>query len=181
MKLNPEYDAIEMLANTILVAARTAPKAKGEDNIVTGLVENDEIELLVATMKTIATNKGEGFEFFNRDAQNVKNADAVILIGMKASGAAGLNCSACGFSKCVEMMQHGQIESDYIGPNCAFKLIDLGIALGSAVAKAKDMCIDNRIMYSAGTAARIAKLIDADVVCAIPLSVSGKNPFFDRQ
>ncbi|MGP8331481.1 MAG: DUF2148 domain-containing protein [Methanosarcinaceae archaeon] len=36
-------------------------------------------------------------------------------------------------------------------------------------------------MYSAGTAARIAKLIDADVVCAIPLSVSGKNPFFDRQ
>ena len=181
MKLNPESDIIDIHAKTILVAARTAPKAKGEDNIVTGLVEKDEIELLATTMETIADKKGDGFTFFKRDAQNIRNADAVILIGVKAPGAAGLNCSACGFATCGEMLQQERIESDYRGPNCVFKSIDLGIALGSAVAKAKDLCIDNRIMYSVGTAARISKLIDADVVCGIPLNVSGKNPFFDRR
>ena len=40
--------------------------------------------------------------------------------------------------------------------------------------------VDNRIMYRIGVAARKLKLIDADFVMGIPLSVSGKNIYFDR-
>lgn len=34
----------------------------------------------------------------------------VILIGVKASGAAGLNCGACGFETCAEMLDRQKVE-----------------------------------------------------------------------
>ncbi len=43
---------------------------------------------------------------------------------------------------------------------------------------AADFGVDNRMMYSIGAAARRTKLMDADLVVGIPLSVSGKNPYF---
>ena len=58
--------------------------------------------------------------------------------------------------------------------------MDLGIALGSAVKTAADLNIDNRMMYTIGSAAKALGLLDADVIIGIPLSVSGKNIFFDR-
>ena len=181
MKLNPESDTIEMLAKEILVAARTAPKAKGVDDIVTGLLESSEIETLATTMESLAEKKGEKFGFFKRDAKNVRDSDTVILIGLKSSSTTNLNCSACGFTTCAEMLDQSIVESDFKGPSCAFKLMDFGIALGSAAAKAKDLCIDNRLMYTAGAAAKAAKMIDADVVIGMPLSIKGKNIFFDRR
>ena len=60
------------------------------------------------------------------------------------------------------------------------KLIDLGIALGSAVKIASDLNIDNRIFYSAGLAAIQTGIMKADEVQGIPLSIKGKNIFFDR-
>ncbi len=40
--------------------------------------------------------------------------------------------------------------------------------------------VDNRIMYRAGVLARALGLIDADFVMAVPLSATGKSPYFDR-
>ena len=60
---------------------------------------------------------------------------------------------------------------------------DLGIAIGSAVSVAAAHHVDNRVMFSAGKAALNLKLFDDSQVCiayGIPLSVSGKSPFFDR-
>ncbi len=56
----------------------------------------------------------------------------------------------------------------------------MGIALGSAVETASLLNIDNRIMYRSGVVARGMNLVDWDFVMGIPLSVSGKNIFFDR-
>ncbi|MCD4807213.1 MAG: DUF2148 domain-containing protein [Methanococcoides sp.] len=181
MIINPESENIEVMAKMILTAARTAPKAKGKDSIVTGLLEPSDIKILADSMDAMAESKGKGFGFFNLNAQNVRDADAVILIGLKTSEPSGLNCGACGFSTCKEMIEQTLVKADFNGPKCAFKYIDLGIALGSAAAKAKDLCIDNRIMYTIGAGALAAGLIDADIVCGIPLSVKGKNIFFDRK
>lgn len=43
--------------------------------------------------------------------------------------------------------------------------------------------IDNRIMYTAGIAAKEMGLLGQDVriILTIPLTVTGKNPFFDRK
>jgi len=61
---------------------------------------------------------------------------------------------------------------------CLFQGIDLGIALASAVKAASDYNVDNRMMYTIGVAARRLKLIEADLVVGIPLSVTGKNVYF---
>lgn len=181
MILNPESEMLETLAKSILLAARTAPKAKGVDDIVTALVEKSDIEALASTMERLADEKGVSFAFLKRDAANLRNAGAAVLIGVKTSGAAGLDCGACGFGTCAEMLNQQKVEVDFRGPNCMIKYVDLGIAIGAAVAKAKDFCIDNRVMYSIGAAARVSGLLDSDVIFGIPLSVTGKNIFFDRK
>ena len=181
MILNPESEVLEELAKSILLAARTAPKAKGIDDIVAALVEKEDIEGLASEMERLADEKGSSFTFLKRDAANLRDARAAILIGVKTSGAAGLDCGACGFKTCAEMLDRQKVEVEFRGPNCMLKYVDLGIAIGAAAAKAKDLCIDNRVMYSIGAAARTACLMDADVVFGIPLSLTGKNIFFDRK
>jgi len=181
MILNPESEVLDTLAKSILLAARTAPKAKGVDDIITALVEKEDIEALASCMEKLADTKGAGFAFLKRDAANLRNAGAVVLVGVESSGGAGLNCGACGFETCTEMLNQQKVVVDFEGPNCMLKYVDMGIAIGAAVAKAKDFCIDNRVMYSIGAAARVSGLLDADVVFGIPLSVTGKNIFFDRK
>jgi uncharacterized ferredoxin-like protein len=69
----------------------------------------------------------------------------------------------------------------FTGPTCAFQSMDLGIALGSAVKTAGELNIDNRMMYSIGVAAKEMHLMEADLIIGIPLSVTGKSPYFDRR
>jgi uncharacterized ferredoxin-like protein len=61
------------------------------------------------------------------------------------------------------------------------KLIDLGIALGSAAKVAGDLNVDNRIMRSVGVAAMKMGLVEGDDVEGIPISIEGKNIYFDRK
>ena len=175
---NCEKEALTQMAKEILIAARTAPKGKGFDNLVTYLLEDEDIEKLAIAMEKYAEKLGM---FFLRDAENIRMSDTVILIGLKETRPMGLNCGTCGFETCAEFKNAKKTkDAPFAGPICSIKSIDLGIALGSAAAKAKDMCLDNRIMYSAGAAACKSKMIDAECAYAIPLSVSGKSPYFDR-
>ena len=65
---------------------------------------------------------------------------------------------------------------------CAFNTHDLGIAVGSAVSVAADLRTDCRVLYSGGVAALDMNLLPGcRAVLAIPLSATGKNPFFDRK
>ena len=56
------------------------------------------------------------------------------------------------------------------------------IALGSAAAVAADARVDSRIMMSAGLGAKKLGLFPegTEIVYGIPLSISGKSPYFDR-
>ena len=66
---------------------------------------------------------------------------------------------------------------------CFFAAHDLGLAIGSAVSVAADMRVDNRVMYSAGLAAKELGVFGVPVQAAIgvPLSVSEKSVYFDRK
>jgi uncharacterized ferredoxin-like protein len=83
-------------------------------------------------------------------------------------------CGFCGFADC-DVMQEA-------GGTCSFNSGDLGIAVGSAVATAADLRIDNRVMYTAGKAALELGLLgdDVEIAYGVPLAAKGKNPFFDR-
>ncbi|MBI5573663.1 MAG: ferredoxin [Elusimicrobia bacterium] len=168
-----QKNGIIAVANLMCIAARTAPKARGIDNIITIILTDKEIEELAAKMVEIA-NTGYRTNTFLRDAECVKKATALILIGTKIS-TIGLDCGFCGFENCKKCEQMKGV--------CVYNSGDLGIAVGSAVSIAADNRVDNRIMYTAGYTAVKNKLIDKDVKIAfgIPLSASGKNIFFERK
>jgi len=92
-----------------------------------------------------------------RDAGNVRASGAVVLIGVEC----------------------GKPSGEW-WPFWA-KLIDLGIALGSAAKIAGDMNVDNRVMRSVGVAAMKMGLVKGDDIEGIPISIKGKSIYFDRK
>jgi len=168
---------LKIIAELMELAARTSPKTKGEDFVVTKIINGDEINRLAEAMLKFGEDSGK--PGFARDAQSVKLSEQVLLIGIKEARPAGLNCGACGFTSCAQVV--AQEIGECKAPQCAFRYLDLGIALGSAVRTASELCADNRIMYRIGVAARKAGIISADFVLGIPVSGSGKNIYFDRR
>ena len=164
-----------------MISARTAPKAKGEDDLFTALVLGKEKEVLAREMEK--TGEERKAERFKRDAGNVRDSYAVVLLGIRGTKTLGLNCGACGFATCEEYGRAPKKTGpDFVGPLCHLKLMDLGVALGSAVKTASDLNVDNRVMYQIGAAARRLKMLpEADVIYGIPISAKGKNIYFDRK
>ena len=158
------------VARQMMTAARTAPKGKGVDVIEIALVAGEDLKRL--SEKMIAMVEDHGMKFFLRDADNILEAECVIIIGTREK-AQMLNCGYCGFPKCVDRP---------FGVPCAVNTVDIGIAIGSACATAADFRVDTRVMFSAGNAApQLGWLPDCRNVFAIPVSASSKNPFFDRK
>ena len=166
---------LTMVAELMSISARTAPKAVGKDFIVTAIVEGEDLAALATKMYEFGERTGKGN--FDRDGANVRASEALLLIGLKDEKVTGLNCSACGAEKCIKP---NTFEGEFKGPHCAYRLLDMGIAIGSAVKTASLLNVDNRVMYRAGVVAREMGLIDADFVIGIPISATGKNIYFDR-
>lgn len=162
------------VAEQMLVAARTAPKGKGENNIVLALIEKKGIKEISVKLKEMGEESGVGS--FVRDADNILSAEVMILLGTRIKALGLKKCGLCGFKNCAEKNVHKDVP-------CSFNTGDLGIALGSAVSVAMDNRIDNRIMYTVGQAVLEMGILGEDVkiVYAVPLSISSKNPFFDRK
>ena len=175
-----ERGAVEEVAKLMLVSARTAPKSGGIDDIQTLLMTGEEKDALASEMKKVAGERN--IDGFRRDGANVQDSQAVVLIGVRGTKKYGLNCGACGYRDCKEFeMAEKKLGQDFMGPNCVFKLLDMGIALGSAAKMAMELNVDNRIMYRIGVAAkRLGLLPESSVVMGIPLSAKGKSIYFDR-
>lgn len=175
-----EREGIMQASKLMLISARTAPKSGGVDDILTALIFGAEKESLAAEMERIAEERG--ISGFRRDARNVRDSEAVVLIGVRGTKKFGLNCGACGYANCDEFEKAGKkAGQDFSGPTCVFKALDLGIALGSAAKTAGILNVDNRIMYRIGPAARrLGMLSEASVIMGIPVSAKGKNIYFDR-
>jgi uncharacterized ferredoxin-like protein len=177
--------AVMTVADLMSLAARTAPKAKGVDTILVHILTGKEIQAVSNHLAETGERRRIGF--FVRDSKNIRACDACVVIGAKGQSVAGINCGACGYPSCEELTRECKKRkdrtTDFSGPNCAMRMTDLGIALGSAVKTAQIHNVDNRIMFSAGTAALNLGLLgkDCSVAYAIPLSVTGKNIFFDRE
>ena len=162
------------VADRMMIAARTAPKGKGIDNIVAAVVGHEEIKKISDKMIELFRDHG-AHDAFHRDAENIASSDVLVLIGTKIKPIGIPYCGLCGHKNCAE-------KDNYPKHPCAFNTGDLGIAVGSAVSIAMDSRVDNRLMFTAGLAARDLKILGDDVaiVYAIPLSCTSKNPFFDR-
>lgn len=170
--------AVIAVGELMALAARTAPKASGLDYIEIELIKGDDLKRLSEAMRAYGVESGK--KNFDRDAKGVDASAAVLLLGLRRCPGIGLNCGACGYQTCAEMSAVQREFSEFAGPNCAWKMQDLGIALGSAVKTASIHNVDNRIMYRIGVLARRLGMIKADTVIGVPLAATGKSPFFDR-
>ncbi len=159
-------------ARQMMSAARTAPKAHGKDNLGIAVATGDTIKQLARTLNELAPVMNR--MFFHRDAENILSAGAVVLIGTGIHPL-GMDCGLCGFATC-------EVKEEHPAAPCFFNSHDLGLAVGSAVSKAADCRVDSRVMYSAGVAAKEMNLLPGcATIIAIPISATGKSPFFDRK
>lgn len=167
-----EQRTVMAVADLMVAAARTAPKACGEDAIEAFILTGDEKDALAAKMKEIGTNGGP--DFFIRDGNNVDESPCIVMVGVANIPIALESCGLCGHGDCAGMAK--------AKGRCAFKNVDLGIAIGSMVSIAADNRVDNRILFSAGKAAVDMGLFPDNVKISfgIPLSVTGKSPYYDR-
>lgn len=165
---------VRNIAGQMVAAAITAPKARGVNNMKAAILDREMIKNVSDHMLVMAREKGLP-SYFERDAHNILKAIQLVIIGTRIKSSGIPACGLCGYPDCTEKDKHPEHP-------CSFNTGDLGIAIGSAVSLASDHRVDNRIMYTVGKAVVEMQLLGYDVKIAygIPLSVSSKNPFFDR-
>jgi uncharacterized ferredoxin-like protein len=179
-----ELEGVLTVVKAMAVAARTAPKTRGVDAIETLIVSGEDLDLLAGAMEAHGA-KSVMSKGFRRDANNVRNSHAVLLVGLKdlrpKKPEKPFDCGACGYGSCAGFLKAEKNEGkDFPGPVCLFQSIDLGIALSSASSVAARFHVDNRMMYTNGGPARRLGWMDSEIIIGIPLSCSGKNIYFDR-
>jgi uncharacterized ferredoxin-like protein len=180
-----EGEGLLRVAELMAIAARTAPKTRGVDEVVTAIVKGEDKDAVADEMAKHYKGKRNPLSFFERDAENLRRSPLLLLLGVRGTMPKKpenpLNCGACGFETCADFIgvkkKRGE---DFTGPICVWHAVDLGIALGSAAKIASELNVDNRMMYSVGAAAKALSLIEADVIVGIPISATGKNIYFDR-
>lgn len=182
--MTPEEKAVANVADLMALAARTAPKGKGVDTLEIVVLGQKDLKKLAARLDKLGNDRGIGF--FHRDAKNIADSDACVIIGCRGRETAGVNCGACGYATCAAFTAAAKKQkrggTPFAGPNCAVRMADQGIAVGSAVKTAQIHNADNRVMYSGGVAALDLNLLpkSCTTAYAIPLSATGKSIYFDR-
>ncbi len=161
-------EAIKSVLSIVSGVIKTAPKSRGLNALKTIVITAEDKNRVAEAMTKYERPA------FKRDAQNIKEADAVIMIGMKTIYA-GLDCGLCQHHNCKESESKNGL--------CVFNMIDLGIALGSSVSTLAEFKVDNRIMYTVGYALRDLNIMEKEyhIIMGIPLKYSKKNIFFDRK
>ena len=172
-------EGLEIVAQLMALSARTAPKAWGKGHLEIQIIPKGEIPRLVEELRKCGAATGRSG--FLGDADSVEQSDLVVLIGLKQADSGNLDCGACGFLTCEERESHLLEGKDFKGPQCAHRLTDLGIAIGSAVSTAAFHHADNRVMLNVGVASRRLGITKANYVLGIPLSDMSKSPYFDRK
>ena len=177
-------DVANMVVNLMAASARTAPKAGGKDFLeITVITDADTLGKIASTMKGYAP-KSTNEAFWLRDASNIENSDALLLVGLTKPVTAGYDCGGCGYPSCADFEKNRQLqerEMGYTGPHCIMRMMDIGVALSSAAKTASILNIDNRVQQRVGAAARALGYIRAEVVMGIPVSITGKSIYFDRK
>lgn len=169
-----ELKAVLQTAARMCASARTAPKGHGKDTLHTLVLTDEDKDKLADAMEQVDWREmGDKMAtWYGRDAANIRASQAVVLIGAEKKQRGVPHCGFCGFTDCK-----GCKEAQ---AHCGFAYVDLGIAVSSAVSAAPQDHIDCRIMYSIGKTAEEMEYIPNCIWLGIPLSVSGKNIYFDR-
>ena len=178
-------EAAEMVVNLMAVSARTAPKAGGKDFLeIVVITANDDLQRIAEAMKGYAPQEHQR-----------------ILLAEGCGQHRAFRRAAAGWTQGVQRRRlrlrrlrpsrlqrfHGEPARScdkamgYIGPHCALRMMDIGVALASAAKTAGILNVDNRVQQRVGAAARALGTHPRRGCHGNPVSISGKSIYFDRK
>src|SRR5512134_2219036 len=100
----------EMAVQFMAASARTAPKAGGKDFLEIVVITKDEdLKMIAKVMKEYAP-KSTNEAFWLRDASNIENSQALLLIGLSKPVTAGYDCGGCGYPTCKKFEKAKQMK-----------------------------------------------------------------------
>ncbi len=168
---------IEIVAKLMELSANSSPKAR-ENDLEILLVDEAEKEMIVEEMFQLADKLDD--ESFSDKGEYIEKSESLMFIGLNEHDSLGLDCKACGFESCEDMENSDKTEDIFEGPNCIFKVIDLGLSLGYALNTADIHNVDSRLMIRAGMAAKSLGLMSSKICLGIPLNVSKEKSYFEE-
>ena len=74
-----KHEIVLSNARQMCLAALTAPKARGNNNLVIKIASGDDIKRLSDKLEELFEKTSQ--EFLHRDSQNILAAEAIVLIG----------------------------------------------------------------------------------------------------
>ncbi|MEM2214875.1 MAG: DUF2148 domain-containing protein [Candidatus Nezhaarchaeales archaeon] len=107
---------------------------------------------------------------YEMDAQEIGKVNAILLIGLRDGGeVAGMNCGACGFQSCDDMLNNRRAGLLYPGPTCIVKALCLGMVIGSFMKMYFTPYRDSLTMLRIGVAAKRLGFLKSDLVMGLLL------------
>ena len=145
-----------------------------------------DVEHICQKMEEMAEIK-KSWEFFNRDAAMLRDADAVLITTSLRSltDPADINCNMCGKLVCEYLKEEEKLPADpdvaFQGPLCVFRANNIAYAVDGMISQARNLGIDYGVFWSAGAAAMRMRILPRNTgfALALGISVTEKSPFRD--
>jgi len=170
-----EEKVSRIVSNLMKISAESSPKASG-DYLDIVVLDDAEREMLAEEMFQLSNELED--ETYSEKGEAVEASEEVILIGLNEHPPLGLNCRACGYDDCNELSDAEETEDIFKGPNCTFRLLDLGTALGNSLSTADIHGFQPDISIRGGLAAKHLGLIDANICLAVTTKVVKDKNYF---
>lgn len=164
----------EIVIDLITISAETSPKSSG-NFIETLTLDEAEGEMLGEELYQLSDELDD--ETYSEEGDLVNSADELMIIGLKDHPALDIDCSACGYKDCEAYSNADQTEEIFQGPNCAFRLIDLGMSIGRALNTAETHNMDYNVSIKGGLAAKNLGLSDSRICLALLMNVLSEKSY----
>jgi uncharacterized ferredoxin-like protein len=180
-------EAIRIAARLLLASGTTSPRVGGVGEATIHIIDDEcAIEELCQAMERMA-EENKRWGFFKRDAVILRGADTVLIVTSLRclTDPADINCNLCGKLTCEYMRQAERLPDEpgiaFKGPLCIFRANNIGYAIDSMVALARNLGIDYGVYWSAGAAAMRMRIVPKNTgfALAVAISATEKSPFRD--
>ena len=181
-------EAARIAARLLIASGTTAPRVGGVGECTFHIIEDDcDIEDICQKVEEMA-GQNKAWHFFKRDAEMMRDADALIIITSLRSltDPSDINCNMCGFITCEYMQQREKLQKEdtsvaFTGPLCTFRAANVAYALNGIISSARLLAIDYGVFWSAGAAAMRMGILPKNTGFAVGvgISITEKSPFRD--
>lgn len=160
------YGELAPIISLITIATKSALRSK---YIETKPMDDDQKKELTKYMDQLAEELRD--PSYKAEVENVRLADAVILVGLRDGGeVANMNCGACGFPTCEDMLKNRREGLLFPGPTCIVRALDLGVAVNYVTKLCTSLDIRSIVSLRVGVAAKRLGYFKCDVIVGVLLN-----------